>query len=63
MALSQVCFIAAIARLGVAVTSLHINTAPFYVMVIMTVLGAAWSWQQAFGAAVVGLGVIISQRR
>ncbi len=63
MALSQVCFIAAIARLGVAVTSLHINIAPFYVMVIMTVLGATWSWQQAFGAAIVGLGVIVSQRR
>jgi drug/metabolite transporter (DMT)-like permease len=62
MALSQVCFIAAIGRLGVAVTSLHINTAPFYVMVFLTFLGADWNWQQAFGALIVGLGVIVSQR-
>jgi drug/metabolite transporter (DMT)-like permease len=62
MALSQLCFISSIGRLGVAVSSLHMNIAPFYVMVIMTILGAAWSWQHAAGAAIVGLGVIISQR-
>jgi len=62
MALSQVMFIASVGRLGVAVASFHLNTAPFYVMMIMLALGAAWSWPQALGAAIVGLGVILSQR-
>ncbi len=63
MALSQVMFIASVGRLGIAVASFHINTAPFYVMLILLLLGSAWSWPQAVGAAIVGLGVILSQRR
>ncbi len=62
MALSQVMFIASVGRLGVAVASFHINAAPFYVMLILLILGAAWSWPQAIGAAIVGLGVLLSQR-
>jgi len=62
MALSQVMFIACVGRLGIAVASFHINTAPFYVMLILLALGAAWSWPQAIGAAIVGLGVILSQK-
>lgn len=62
MALSQVMFIASVGRLGIAVASFHINTAPFYVMVILLALGAAWSWPQAIGAAIVGMGVLLSQR-
>lgn len=62
MALSQVMFIASVGRLGVAVASFHINAAPFYVMMILLCLGAAWSWPQAIGAMIVGVGVILSQR-
>jgi len=62
MALSQVMFIASVGRLGVAVASFHINATPFYVMLIMLALGAVWSWPQAIGAAIVGLGVLLSQR-
>lgn len=61
MALSQVMWIASVGRLGVAVASFHINVAPFYVMVIMASVGGGWSWAQAGGAAVVGLGVVLSQ--
>ena len=62
MALSQVMFIASVGRLGIAVASFHINTAPFYVMIILLALGTAWSWPQAVGAMIVGLGVVLSQR-
>ena len=63
MALSQILFIASVARLGIALTSFHVNIAPFYVMLIMTALGGLWDWRAAFGAAIVGLGVLLSQPR
>ena len=61
MALSQVLFIASVGRIGIALTSFHINIAPFYVMMILLALGGAWDWRAALGAAIVGLGVVISQ--
>ena len=61
MALSQILFIASVGKLGIALTSFHINIAPFYVMVIMTALGGVWDWRAAIGAAIVGVGVLISQ--
>ncbi|WP_101067238.1 DMT family transporter [Roseovarius salinarum] len=62
MGLSQLLWIASVGRLGIGLASFHINVAPFYVMVIMLVLGAAWSWPQAIGAAIVGAGVVLAQR-
>ena len=61
MSVSQVMFIGAVDKLGVAVATFHINTAPFYVMVIMVLLGSSWDWMQAIGAAIVGLGVVAAQ--
>ncbi len=63
MALSQILFIASVARLGIALSSFHINIAPFYVMLIMLALGGVWDWRAALGAAVVGIGVLLSQPR
>lgn len=63
MGLSQVFFIAAVSRLGVALTSFHINVAPFYVMVIMLVLGDEWDWTRALGAGIVALAVVVAQDR
>jgi len=63
MALSQILFMASVARLGIALSSFHINIAPFYVMLILIALGGAWDWRAAAGAAIVGLGVLISQSR
>ncbi len=63
MALSQILFIASVARLGIALSSFHINIAPFYVMLIMIALGGAWDWRAAIGAAIVGIGVLLSQPR
>ncbi len=62
LAISQVLWIAAVGRLGVAVASMHINVAPFYVMLILVALGQAWSWPQAIGAGIVALGVLLAQR-
>ncbi len=62
MAISQLLLIMSVGRMGVAVAAFHINISPFYVMVILFALGAAWSWPQFLGAAVVGLGVLIAQR-
>lgn len=63
LALSQVMWIASVGRLGVAVASFHLNLAPFYVMLIMLSLGAAWNWAQALGAVVVAFGVVLAQKR
>lgn len=63
MALSQIFFIASVGKIGVTMTSFHINTAPLYVMIIMVALGAAWSWPQAIGGLVVVLGAIYVQAR
>lgn len=60
---SQFAWIAAADKLGVAIAAFHINIAPFYVMLILLALGGQWSWPQAIGAAIVGAGVILAQRR
>jgi drug/metabolite transporter (DMT)-like permease len=61
LALSQVLWIMSVEKLGIGLAALHINAAPFYVMLILFAFGAAWNWQQALGAAVVGLGVLVAQ--
>ncbi len=63
MGLSQVLFIASVGKLGVALASFHINIAPFYVMLIMLMLGEDWSWTRALGAGVVALAVVVAQDR
>ena len=61
LAISQVLWIMSVGQLGIGMASLHINATPFYVMLILFLFGAAWSWPQAIAAAVVGLGVVIAQ--
>lgn len=61
LALSQVLWIIAVGRLGIGLAALHINATPFYVMLILSLFGAPWSWTEATGAAIVGLGVLIAQ--
>ena len=62
LVISQNLWLAGVSKLGIALASFHINTAPFYVMIFMCALGAGWSWPQAIGAAVVGMGVLVAQR-
>ncbi len=62
LALAQVLFMVGVQRIGVALTSFHLNIAPFYVMVIMLALGGTWSWMQVVGAVIVAAGVLVAQR-
>ncbi len=61
LAISQFLWIRSVGHLGIALSSLHINATPFYVMLIMFALGGHWSWSQAAAAALVGLGVLVAQ--
>lgn len=61
LAVSQVLWIMAVGDLGIGLSALHINATPFYVMIILFAFGAPWNWTQAFGAAIVGVGVLIAQ--
>ncbi len=63
MGVSQVLFISSVGRLGVALASFHINIAPFYVMLIMLVLGEEWNWTRALGAGIVAMAVVLAQDR
>ncbi len=63
MGISQILFVGSIARLGVALASFHINIAPFYVMLIMVMLGEEWNWTRALGAGIVALAVVLAQDR
>ena len=60
--ISQTLWLWSAGTLGVLVASLQMNAVPFYVMIAgVLALGAEWSWAQAAGAAIVGLGVIVAQ--
>ena len=61
MAVSQVLWIMSVERLGIGLSALHINAAPFYVMLILFALGHPWVWSQVAAAALVGLGVLVAQ--
>ncbi|PLL13545.1 hypothetical protein C0V75_09275 [Tabrizicola sp. TH137] len=61
LAISQLLWIIAVGSLGIAMSALHINLTPFYVMVFMLALGGGWSWVQALGAALVAIGVLVAQ--
>jgi len=61
LAISQVLWIISVGQLGIAMSSLHINMTPFYVMVILLALGGTWNWLQAGGAALVAIGVLVAQ--
>lgn len=61
MGISQVLWIMSVGRLGIGLSSLHINAAPFYVMLILFLLGGQWMWGQALAACLVALGVLIAQ--
>ena len=63
LAISQLLWLLGVARLGIGIASMHINAAPFYVMIFAVMAGGPWNWAQATGAAIVILGVLIAQGR
>ena len=62
IAISQLLWIWAAGRLGILMASLHMNAVPFYVMLIVVMLfGDPWGWDQAIGAVLVAIGVLLAQ--
>lgn len=61
MAISQLLWIISVGRIGIGAASMHMNAVPFYVMLIVFLLGGAWNWWQTLGAAIVVLGALIAQ--
>jgi drug/metabolite transporter (DMT)-like permease len=61
MAVSQLMWILSVGRIGIGAASLHMNAVPFYVMLIVFLLGGPWNWWQAAGAVVVVAGALVAQ--
>jgi drug/metabolite transporter (DMT)-like permease len=59
--IAQLLWISSVGRLGIGMTALHMNAAPFYVMLILFAAGGRWDWADAAAAALVGLGVLVAQ--
>ena len=59
--IAQWLFVKAVGRIGIGMTTLHMNATPFYVMLILFAAGGSWNWTHALAAAIVGLGVLIAQ--
>ncbi len=63
LGISQIFWIKSVSKLGIGLASFHLNAAPFYVMLILFILGDSWVWSQAIGAAIVITGVILAQQK
>ena len=61
LTLSQIFWIKAVEDVGIGIASFHLNAAPFYVMIIVFLLGSEWNWMQALGAAILTVGTLIAQ--
>jgi len=63
LGISQILWIKGVKNLGIGIASFHLNMTPFYVMLILFFFGHVWLWQQATGATIVIIGVVLSQLR
>lgn len=61
MAIAQILWIISVGRIGIGAASMHMNAVPFYVMLIVFVMGGPWNWAQTLGAAIVVTGAAIAQ--
>lgn len=61
MAVSQLLWIISVGRIGIGAASMHMNAVPFYVMLMVFLLGGAWNWWQTLGAAIVVTGALVAQ--
>jgi drug/metabolite transporter (DMT)-like permease len=61
MAISQLLWIASVGRIGIGAASMHMNAVPFYVMLMVFLMGGPWNWAQTVGAAIVVTGAAIAQ--
>ena len=61
--ISHILWIKSVAQLGIGLASFHLNAAPFYVMLILFLIGGSWIWNQTIGAIIVIIGVILAQKK
>ena len=61
ISISQVLWIKGVAQLGIAMASIHMNSAPFYVMLFVFLLGGSWVWLQFWALILVIIGVFLTQ--
>lgn len=61
LGISQLMWIMSVEKLGIGLSALHINAAPFYVMIILFLMGGTWDWSQAGAALLVAIGVLVAQ--
>jgi drug/metabolite transporter (DMT)-like permease len=61
MAISQLLWIISVGRIGIGAASMHMNAVPFYVMLMVFLMGGPWNWWQTLGAGIVVLGALIAQ--
>jgi drug/metabolite transporter (DMT)-like permease len=61
MAVSQLMWIVSVGRIGIGAASMHMNAVPFYVMLMVFLLGGPWSWLQTLGALIVVIGALVAQ--
>ena len=61
MAIAQLLWIVSVDRIGIGAASMHMNAVPFYVMLMVFLMGGPWNWAQTLGAAIVVTGAAISQ--
>ena len=61
--ISHILWIKSVAQLGIGLASFHLNAVPFYVMLILFLIGGSWIWNQTIGAIIVIIGVILAQKK
>ena len=44
MAIAQLLWIVSVGRIGIGAASMHMNAVPFYVMLMVFVMGGPWNW-------------------
>ena len=61
LGISQIFWIKAVEDIGIGIASFHLNATPFYVMIIVYLLGSDWNWMQVLGAAILTVGTLLAQ--
>jgi drug/metabolite transporter (DMT)-like permease len=61
LGVSQVFWIKAVDEVGIGIASFHLNATPFYVMIIVFILGSEWNWIQTAGVAILTVGTLLAQ--
>ena len=61
LGISQIFWIKAVEDIGIGIASFHLNATPFYVMIIVYLLGSDWNWMQVLGAAILTFGTLLAQ--